>query len=292
MALPRAFVASGPAGAGPATRVPPPSGDVIVQLPPSSSARSRMEAEADAAAGIVGQARPRCRRPRRGAPRGPANRHDAVARTAVPLGVVHRLDDDPVRRHLDGGGQPVELADGPDRPGHRVRVGHGSAARLCSSARCRSAGTRPSWSSAGGRSPSTRRRTSPMSALGLVGELADQVGGAVRVGADQLVGEVEVHRHAGQRRAEPVVEVPPDPAALLLAGRDEVLPGPLQLTVEGDGLDERADLAAHVLEQAPVAGAERVARRGPPPAGARRGPPRRRRGRWRSAARAAHRSTC
>ena len=39
----------------------------------------------------------------------------------------------------------------------------GRAARLCSSARWRSADTRPNWSRAGGRSPSTRRRTSAIS---------------------------------------------------------------------------------------------------------------------------------
>ena len=69
---------------------------------------------------------------------------------------------------------------------------------------------------------------------------------------------------------EPVVQVPADPAALLLARRDEALAGALELAVERDGLDERADLAADVLEQAPVARTERVARRGRPPAGARR----------------------
>ena len=40
-----------------------------------------------------------------------------------------------------------------------------------------------------------------------------------------------------------------------------MLPGSLQLPVERDGLDEGADLAAHVLEEATVAWTERVARR-------------------------------
>ena len=52
--------------------------------------------------------------------------------------------------------------------------------------------------------------------LGLVGEPTHEVCCAVGVGADQLEREVEIHRHAGQRRAEPVVEVAADPATLLL----------------------------------------------------------------------------
>ena len=48
-------------------------------------------------------------------------------------------------------------------------------------------------------------------------------------------------------------------AALLLARRDELFSRALQLTVDCHGLDERADLAADVLEQATVAGSEGLA---------------------------------
>ena len=54
-------------------------------------------------------------------PRVPANGDRAVAGAAVPQGVVHGLDDDPVRRHLDGRRKPVEVLVGADRPGHGLR---------------------------------------------------------------------------------------------------------------------------------------------------------------------------
>ena len=148
-----------------------------------------------------------------------------VSALAVPGGVVHGLDHDPVRRHLDGRRQRLEVVVGVDRPGHGRRPAAGRTARLCWSARCRSADTRPSWSSAGGRSPSTSRRTSAISLTRLVGELADQLGGAVGVVGDEVAGGLEPHRQRGQRRAEPVVEVAADPTTLLLAGRDQVLRG-------------------------------------------------------------------
>ena len=94
---------------------------------------------------------------------------------------------------------------------------------------------------------------------GLLGELTDQVLGLGRVVGDQVAGRLEPHRQRGQRRSEPVVQVAAHPAALLLAGGDDVLPGPLQVAVDRDRLDERAHLGADVLEQPTVGGAEGVA---------------------------------
>ena len=95
----------------------------------------------------------------------------------------------------------------------------------------------------------------------LLGQLPDEVGRLGRVLGDQVAGGVEPHRHRGQRRPEPVVQVATHAAPLLLAGRDQVLPRQLELAVDGDRLGQRTDLAADVLQQPPVAGPERVATR-------------------------------
>ncbi len=54
------------------------------------------------------------------------------------------------------------------------------------------------------------------------------------------------------------MQVAPESAPLLLPGRDQSLPGLLQLTVGGDRLDERTDLGAHVLQESSVPRPERV----------------------------------
>ena len=99
---------------------------------------------------------------------------------------------------------------------------------------------------------------------GEVGEPADHLGRLGRIGGDQVLGGLQPHGHRGQRRAEAVVEVAAQPAALLLARGDQLLAGAHQLAVGQHRLDERADLGADVLEQEAVAAAER--RRGRAPA--------------------------
>ena len=54
------------------------------------------------------------------------------------------------------------------------------------------------------------------------------------------------------------MQVAPEPAPLLLPGRDQALPGLLQLTIGGDRLDEGTDLGADVLQESPVPRPERV----------------------------------
>ena len=222
----------GPSGSRTRTWVPPPSGDVTVQLPPSSSARSRMEASPTPLRGSSGSPIPVSSTSTRSAPGIPAKRHGAVAGTAVPLGVVHRLDDDPVRRHLDGGGQPVELAVGPDRPGHGVRSAAGGGevvllGALSQRARPGRAGRGPADAA---RRPAVVPRRCPRWAWSASWPTRSAApSGSVRMSSWARSRFIAMR---GQRRAEPVVQVAADPPALLLAGRDEVLAGALELAVE------------------------------------------------------------
>ena len=168
--------------------------------------------------------------------------------------VVHRLDDDPVGRHLDRGRQRLDVVVGLDGPGHPRAARDGNRPPGCARRRAaRRAETRPSWSRAGGRSPSTSRRTSAMSSRAWSESWTDQLRGALRVLGDEVAGGLQPHGQRGEGGAEAVVEVAADPAPFLLARADEVLPGQLQLAVGRHRLDERTDLAADVLEEAAVA---------------------------------------
>ena len=68
-----------------------------------------------------------------------------------------------------------------------------------------------------------------------------------------------VEHGAGERRAEPVVQVAAQAAALLLARGDEPLARALDLDGERDGAGGGARAAGEVLEQPPVCGAQRLA---------------------------------
>ena len=54
--------------------------------------------------------------------------------------------------------------------------------------------------------------------------------GALRVAAKGAADGIRDERDAGQSGTEAVVQVPPDPPALLLAGGDRGLPGRLHLS--------------------------------------------------------------
>ena len=105
------------------TRVPRRGFEVTVHVPPSSSARSCMDSSPTPPSG---RCRARCRR-RGPPPRG--RRADGAASTvhrrgrAVPERVVDRLQDDPVRRHLDRGRQRLDVVVGLDGPAHRRVAG-------------------------------------------------------------------------------------------------------------------------------------------------------------------------
>ena len=87
--------------------------------------------------------------------------------------------------------------------------------------------------------------------LGLeFGERRGRGSGSVRQG---VAGRVEAERDAGQRRAEPVVQVTADPAPLLLARGDECFAGALQVTGERRGVSGDRDVPGQVVKQREVA---------------------------------------
>ena len=71
---------------------------------------------------------------------------------------------------------------------------------------------------------------------------------------------VQAERDTGERRAEAVVQVAAQPAALLLARGHEREPGLLQCGGHPRGVGGDAGLAGEVGEQPPVGGAEVLAR--------------------------------
>ena len=87
-----------------------------------------------------------------------------------------------------------------------------------------------------------------------------QPDGVLRPRAGQPAHRVEAERHPGERRSEAVVQVAADPAALLLAGADDALAGPLQVTPEQHRVRRDRDLPPEVVEQPEVRVPERVPR--------------------------------
>ena len=88
-------------------------------------------------------------------------------------------------------------------------------------------------------------RSSPASASAAAGSRGDQPA--------QHAG---LHGQPGQLRAEPVVQVAPQPAPLLLAGGDQPLARALQVGGQPDGGHRDPGLAREVRQQPPVGGGE------------------------------------
>ena len=207
-----------------------------MQVPPTSSARSLIDTRPTPAGRPSASPCPSSLTRTRRSPSSRAQADRAGPGAAVAHRVGDRLERDPVRRHLDRRRQRLDVVARP-RPSRRRRPRR--RASSCWAARCRRAETRPSWSSAAGRRPSTRRRTSAISSRARSARPPTSRGGLRRVGRDQLLGGLQPHGQGGQRRAEAVVEVAAQAAALLLAGGDDLLPRALELAVGQHGLDQR-----------------------------------------------------
>ena len=148
-----------PMGSRAKTRVPPSGRRSTATSPPTSAARSRIDSRPVPARGVSG--RPRPSSVTSTVSWLPASQPDAAcAVPGVADGVGHRLDGDPVGRHLDRGRQLRQRGRARIRP----RSPPSQSRRRCRRSRRAAwwpiAPARPSSSSAGGRSPSTRRRTS------------------------------------------------------------------------------------------------------------------------------------
>ena len=157
-------------------------------VPPSSAARSRIDGEPDpgrharAAAAVVGHLDVQRRRA--------AERDHGRGRVGVPGDVGQRLGGDPVRRHLDRGGQRRAARRATSRTASRAAV---AAARQLLGA-LPERPTRPSSSSAGGRSSSTSRRTSAMACRACRRRDRPAARGALRVVVEEVRGRVRGQR--------------------------------------------------------------------------------------------------
>ena len=153
----------------------------------------------------------------------------------------------------------ASTAAGSGGSGSGSAISQPSSAPLSAAACWRSAPVSPSWSSAGGRSPYTSRRTSATVPSRLAAARSSSVSAACRVGGEQAPGGVDREDSAGERRPEPVVQVAAQPPALLLARGDEPLARALDLDRERDGAGGGARAAGEVLEQPPVGVGQRLA---------------------------------
>ena len=186
--------------------------------------------------------------------RGVIHRHLAVPGLSVPDRVGDRLYHDAVRGDLDGGrkgGQVVADADADGEP----------APAVSRSTAWAHAPARPSSSRAGGRSPSTSRRTSTT-----VRRISSPRSCSCREARSAPGGSsaraVSVFRvRPGQGRPDAVVQVPAQAAPFLLAGQHQALPGPLQVLAEQPRMQRAAELPGQVTQQPLLGGAQLTIRR-------------------------------
>ena len=89
--------------------------------------------------------------------------------------------------------------------------------------------------------------------LHLRGRRDQQRIGSPEIRRRQIANGLERERQPGERRAEAVVEIAPDPPPFLLAQLDDALPRRLQLVRELDRVDSRSDLRRQVGDQPFVA---------------------------------------
>ena len=205
------------------TRVPPPGASSITQRAAELLGPLAHRAEPDAADHAVRAARGRRRRPPPPAPGRPARGAPGTSPApACRAALVTASTTMPVGRHLDRGRQRRQR--GRARPGRRA--GRRPRWRV---AAARSAPTRPRASSAGGRSASTTRRTSATASCATCTRSASTSAARAGSGPHQVAGRLGLHGQPRQLRSEPVVQVAPQPAPLLLARRHEPLPGALQV---------------------------------------------------------------
>ena len=196
------------------------------RAPPICSTRSRIDVQPDprlatwpaAAAGVGDRDRQRRRR------RGPA-RTTGGGHPGVPGDVRDRLHRDPVGDHLDRRRQGRQLVAGASIS---TLIARPSAARSRET-RWRRAPTSPSSSSARGRSPCTIRRISAMASAASARSATSTAAAASAPGGEQVTGGVGAVGDPGQGRAQTVVQVAADPAALLLQRGHHPAAGDLQL---------------------------------------------------------------
>jgi hypothetical protein len=173
----------------------------------------------------------------------------------VPPHVVQGLRDDPVCRHLGRRGQSGQVAPAGDL--HVEAVGTEPPGLLLD-------GPQQTELVERGRAQIVHQPADvgedPGQVVRRPGEL---LVGALGIGPGQVAGCLDPQRHRTEARAEPVVQVAPQPAALVLTGDHELGPDPLQGRAQLARAGGRGGLPDQVTEQPLVVLAEnRPVRRG------------------------------
>ncbi len=241
-----AHVAAGPAsGSRARTRVPPPACGSTRSSPPSSSARADIDSMPVPATNAGRVAGAVVRHLDLEHPAG-GDAHAAGPRVGVAHGVRHRLDRDPVRGDLDRGRQVGERRGragdrDPDRriarpalQPTRLLVDRGDEPHLVDRRR----------SQAVDQPPDVRERDADLGR-----QLLQQRPGRSRVVVERRRGRLGPHPDRGQRRPQPVVQVAPQPAPLLLAREHEPFARSDEVVPQPDRAHGRARLAAEIREQ-------------------------------------------
>ena len=179
-----------------------------------------------------------------------------VRPAGVPNSVGQRLLRDPVRGQLDGGRQPrLGVARAPGAPsGCRPRPSRSACSLMAASS--------PSSSSWAGRSPSTSSGGRDHRGLQVDSISRSSRWGLRIVLLDQARRETGLQGETGQGRAELVVQIRAQPAALLLADADQPAPSRLELVGEVHRADHGHQLHGQGGEDLPVTGEKPARLRG------------------------------
>ncbi len=163
--------------------------------------------------------RPSSRTSTDSAPGSRSSRDRAARRPGVLHDVGERLGDDPVRRHLDRRGQPGHAVGG---HAHVERRAHPLGLLL--QCRLEAEVVERRRAQVVDQAPYVVQRLAHLGA-GQPDQLARPLG----VRLDRVAGRVEPHRHAPERRPEPVVQVAADPPPVVLPAEHQPLPALLHL---------------------------------------------------------------
>ena len=229
------------------TRVPLPFAASTMNVPPSSSARSRIDSRPTPGTGTLGSPRPSSTTSSRSVPSPVAsNRTRQRGRGGVAHRVRERFEGNPVCRNFDRGGQLGEWlrprfdADR-RRPGRPTcREAHGLLAHRFDEPEL-----------------IERRWPQPVDEAAHIGqrnadvatELVQQLTGAFGIRPERRGRGLGAQADRGERRPEAVMQVSPESTAFLLAGDDEPLARPREIVPQPDRADRGARLPSEVLEQ-------------------------------------------
>ena len=226
------------------TRVPPEGGQTISVRPPSSSARSRIDRSPTPATTSGSMPAPSSPTSTSSEPAPPVRRTAALRARAWRAVLVSASD---AIRY-------AATSTAADSGGTSSAATVTARSALLIRSACWSQGREQAEVVEG-------RRPQPVHQAAYVGQrvgdvlarLRDQAARGLRVAVERVAGRVEPHRDAAEHRAEPVVQVAPDPAPVLLARQHQLLAGLLEVVGQPGAAHRHRRLAHDVEEQRLVA---------------------------------------